>query len=454
MNPPLNGRHRHWLGGTLLGLGLSACAHDPPSKDGRVPVVVADAELCAEHGVLQGVCAKCNPRLAAVFQAKGDWCVEHGLAESFCPICRPAAGGRPAVALTPSDGAPADGTRVRFKTRMAADQAGLVVVAAKGAEWTDGTEVIVRLNWDATRTAAITTTAPGLVVQVLAEVGDPVEAGQTLAVLKSPAAAAIRARRQAADRALEVAVIELKRQRLLFQEGVTSEAVMLDADADLASAQAERDALSAQLSLVGGGSHDSARVRSPMAGVVSARHVRVGQTVELHSAPLFELVDPTHLWAEVDIPETQLSNVTAGQRVQIVLDALPDDVFDGTLATLAPGIDVHTRTARGRIPLANPDLRLRAHFTGTATILGDTATQALVVPEAAVQRAGDVHLVFVREAVDSYLARRVRVLARQGDRVRISGGVAAGDMVVTTGSFLLKTETLKDSIGAGCCDVE
>jgi cobalt-zinc-cadmium efflux system membrane fusion protein len=56
--------------------------------------------------------------------------------------------------------------------------------------------------------------------------------------------------------------------------------------------------------------------------------------------------------------------------------------------------------------------------------------------------------------VDSYVAHRVRVLARQGDRVRIAGGVQPDDPVVTTGSFLLKTETLKDSIGAGCCDVE
>ena len=76
------------------------------------------------------------------------------------------------------------------------------------------------------------------------------------------------------------------------------------------------------------------------------------------------------------------------------------------------------------------------------------------VPAAAVQRAGDANLVFVRQEIDTYVAHRVRVLARQGDRVRISGGVKVGDPVVTTGSFLLKTETLKDSIGAGCCDVE
>jgi len=453
MAPTLSGRLRV-VGSILLGLGLVTCGQDAPPSGEAAVSTVADAGLCAEHGVLDSVCAQCNPRLAAVFQSKGDWCAEHGQAESFCPICRPEAGGRPGVALTPSDGAPADGTRVRFKTRAAAEQAGLEVVAAEGAEWTDGTEVVVRLNWDATRTAALTTTAAGVVVQVMAEEGDPVEQGQVLAVLKSPAAAAVRARLHAASRARDVAAAELDRQRRLLADGVTSEAAMLDADAALAAASAERSALSAELSMVGGGSRDGARLRAPMTGVVRARHVRVGQAVDPQGPPLFELVDPTRLWAEVDIPETALSEVSAGQRVQVRVDALPDDVFDGELATVSPGLDPHTRTARGRIPLDNSDGRLRAHLTGTATILGQTASQALVLPESAVQRAGDVNLVFVRETVDSYLARRVRVLARQGDRVRIAGGVEVGDMVVTTGSFLLKTETLKDSIGAGCCDVD
>jgi len=443
------------LGGVLLGLGgLVACGHDaPPERDGVGVSVATGAELCADHGVLQSVCAKCNPRLAAVFQSKGDWCAEHGLAESFCPVCRPEAGGRPVLEPVPVDGAPPDGTRVRFKTRAAATQAGLEVSPAEAAEWTDGTEVLVRLDWDATRTAAVPPTAPGVVVQVLAEEGDAVEEGQVLAVLKSPTATALRSKLTAARRAREVAATDLDRQTRLRDQGVTSEAAVLDADAALAVATAERDAIAAEVALVGGGS-GGARIRAPMAGVVSVRHVRVGQAVEPGGDLLFELVDPTRLWAEVEVPETELAHVAQGQRVQVRLDAFGDRVFDGTLTALSPAVDPHTRTARGRVPLENPDARLRAQLTGTATILSDRALQALVVPEAAVQRAGDVYLVFVRESVDSYLARRVRVLARQGDRVRIAGGVKAGDAVVTTGSFLLKTETLKDSIGAGCCDVE
>ncbi|GDX83429.1 hypothetical protein LBMAG42_52400 [Deltaproteobacteria bacterium] len=73
---------------------------------------------------------------------------------------------------------------------------------------------------------------------------------------------------------------------------------------------------------------------------------------------------------------------------------------------------------------------------------------------AALERAKGKEMVFVRLEEGLYEARRVEVAARQGATVVLRSGVAPGEDVVTEGSFLLKTETLKDSIGAGCCDVE
>lgn len=48
----------------------------------------AKQEKC-EHGVLKAICARCNPKLAAVYKAKGDWCAEHGRPESQCVPCHP-----------------------------------------------------------------------------------------------------------------------------------------------------------------------------------------------------------------------------------------------------------------------------------------------------------------------------------------------------------------------------
>jgi cobalt-zinc-cadmium efflux system membrane fusion protein len=62
--------------------------------------------------------------------------------------------------------------------------------------------------------------------------------------------------------------------------------------------------------------------------------------------------------------------------------------------------------------------------------------------------------VFVRQADDLYLPRKVVLGSRAGNHTEVLKGLAEGEAVVTTGSFLLKTEILKSSIGAGCCEVE
>lgn len=440
----------------LMGIGLLiGCADDPPAREDPSAVRASDAdpELCAEHGVLEAVCTQCNPALIPVFQAKGDWCDEHGFPDSFCPVCSPDAGGRPAEQDLSADGSPPDGTRVRFKTRDAAELAGLEVVEAAEAAWIGGTEAVARLDWDATRVALVSARSPGVVVSITADVGTQVVPGTALASLRSAHVGGDRSRVSAARRGVSVGLAEVARKRELLESGVTSEREVLAAEQALATAEAELGALEAELGLVGGGSGDAYAVTAPLAGVVTERHASVGQSVD-PAMPLFQVVDPSRMWAELDVSEGDLGRVTAGQEVRIVLDAMPDRTFEGRLDYLAPSVDPQTRTARGRVVLDNPDGALRAHMYGTAHILTDTQSAVVTVPSAAVQAARDVHLVFVRESEDSFVARRVRVVARSGDQVRVAGPVKPGDPVVTTGSFLLKTETLKDSIGAGCCDVD
>jgi cobalt-zinc-cadmium efflux system membrane fusion protein len=76
------------------------------------------------------------------------------------------------------------------------------------------------------------------------------------------------------------------------------------------------------------------------------------------------------------------------------------------------------------------------------------------VPRTAVQRAGGVDVVFVRLSDTRYETRHVTTGAHGDAWVEITRGVSPGEDVVTVGSFLLKTETLKGSIGAGCCEAK
>ena len=414
----------------------------------------AAAGLCKEHGVLEPLCTKCNPALAPVFQAKGDWCADHGFPKSVCPICYPERGGRPAVDVS-ADDAPADGTKVILKGKDTARLAGIETARAVAGRGTAEIVAPVVISYDAGRVAQVTARAPGVVKRVSAEIGSFVSAGATLAVIESAAVSGDQSRVAAARSRVQMAQANHRREAELEKKGISARKEVQEAQQAVREASAELEALQASLRGMGAGSGGRYIVKAPVSGVVTQRTVSIAGYVDSHT-PLFEIVDTSVMWGEVAIAEAELGNVKSGMQVAIVMDGLGGREFRGTIANIAPIIDPQTRTAKARVRLPNGGGMLRANMYGQARIAAGGSHSSAVVPQGAVQRAKSVKLAFVRLKPDEFEARRVQVVpgSGSGDTVEIASGVEPGEEIVVAGSFLLKTETLKDSIGAGCCEVE
>ena len=448
-----------WLLGLLLLAAAAGCGGRATDKaepgqaraQASAGAQAASADgMCEEHGVLEAICTKCNPRLIPIFKAKGDWCEEHGLPESVCPICHPERGGRPAADVA-ADDAPPDGTRVKLKTGDTARLAGILTARAIERKGGGGVPALARIVYDATRVAEINARAPGVIRTLKVDVGAAVKAGAPLAVVDSAEVGADRSRLTSASSRVKVAEENLEREQKLVEEGISARRSISAAQQELDAARAERAALATSLSIVGahGGGPGGYTLVAPLAGVVTRRTASIGHLVEVGEA-LFEVVDTSAMWAELDVPEGDLAAVAVGQEVVVQLDGIAGRELRGALAYVAPEIDPQTRTARARVPLANPDGALRANMFGQARILAAART-TVMVPREAVQRAKSAQLVFVKLGADQFEARRVEVGPGEGDLVEIRKGVRPGEEVATQGSFLLKTETLKESIGAGCC---
>ncbi len=424
----------------------------------------ATAGQCAEHGVLEALCTKCNPSLVPVFQAKGDWCAEHGFPESICPACHPERGGRPAADVA-IDEAPAHGLKVRLEGKETARLAGIDTAEAMEGPSDSSVVGVARIVYDATKVAHATARAAGVVRAVHAEIGAAVRAGAPLASIESAEVGADRARLSAAASREEAAKAAYDRESALREKGISATKDVLAARDAWETARAEHAALRAALGMIGAdgpqsptdsaGSHERMRytVSAPIGGVVSRRSAVVGQMVAADT-PLFEVVDTSTMWAEIDVSESDASLLAEGQSVSVRVEGLGDRTFDGRLIGVSPEVDPHTRTVRARAFLANPDAALRANLLARARVVTSRPRLSVLVPRAAVQRAHGVRLVFVRLDDDLYETRRVALGAVASDLVEVVAGVRPGERVVTEGSFLLKTETLKGSIGAGCCEVE
>jgi cobalt-zinc-cadmium efflux system membrane fusion protein len=237
----------------------------------------------------------------------------------------------------------------------------------------------------------------------------------------------------------------------MFARGVSAKRDVEVAKQALDEARAARQGATSALGVVGARGGSTYALASPIAGTVVRRNATIGHMVGVEEV-LFEIVDTSQMWAEVDVPEAQLSHIKVGKAVTITVENIPDRTFTGVIDYLAPEVSATTRTAKARVALKNPDGVLRANMFARAEIALANAKPTVMVPAAAVQRANGIAVVFVKLADDQYEARRVKLGLTQGALVEIVEGVKAGEAVATTGGFLLKTETLKGAIGAGCCE--
>lgn len=447
---------------TLVVLGLLAGSAAACRQESAPATVTSTADAGAdgicEHGVLKPICPKCNPKLAAVFQAKGDWCKEHGMPETVCPLCHPERGGRPEhdVSMKPSDtkpddDVPPDGTKVRLKSKDAARLVGMTTAVAETRNVGDGVTVVARIAYDARKVGQVNARSRGVVRSLHAEIGTKVEKGTVLAELESGEVGADRSRARGAAVRIDTAQKSFDRLQALLKDGLSTERELNEARRELEAAKAEHSALAAGLALAGGaGAGGVYALAAPLAGVVTKRTATIGKLVGTEEV-LFEIVDTSAMWAELEVPERELPRISREQETVLELDGLSGRKFRGKVAFVSPALDPHTRTASARVPLDNAEGNLRANMFGNARILSGTARSGVFVPASAVQRVKTAYVVFIRTADDVFETRRVTPGGREGTALEITSGLKTGEIVVVEGSFLLKTEISKDAIGSGCC---
>jgi Cu(I)/Ag(I) efflux system membrane fusion protein len=184
-------------------------------------------------------------------------------------------------------------------------------------------------------------------------------------------------------------------------------------------------------------------LRSAASGVVLEKNVTKGQRV-MAGDPLFRVADLGTVWVEGDIYEQDLHAIRAGQTAFAAFDAYPGEEWRGRIAYVYPTLSPETRTARVRVALINPGLRLMPGMYATLRISGSrsaTPSPVLTVPRGAVLATGERQLVFVKLRDGRLEPRAVATGATSDERVEILRGVVLGDTVVASATFLVDAES-------------
>jgi cobalt-zinc-cadmium efflux system membrane fusion protein len=240
----------------------------------------------------------------------------------------------------------------------------------------------------------------------------------------------------------------------LNKEVQEAQAAVETARVDVAHIRDEMRALGAPIPEGSRHSHDRdtslVALRAPVSGKVTERLVNAGAGIEA-GKPLFTISNLSTVWVIANVPEAQVGSIRTGTPAEIRSAALGSNAIAGSVSYINPQLNEETRTAQVRIEVANrsetlkPGMFVEVGFQAG----GGTAANDLMVSAAAIQRIGDRTVVFVpRESEPgSFEVREVEVGGESDGYAKVLSGLKLGEQVVTKGSFTLKTQLMKGSMG-------
>ncbi len=392
-----------------------------------------------------------------------DWCEAHGVALSECEQCNIELqrGGTFSVAEREPEEGECPNCLVRITlAKGVAEEIGLESTPVKSQAVSERLEANAETMYPPSAYARVAPLIPGIVREVPVQLGQQVEAGAVLVVIESTQMG--QAKAQYLNR-LELLALREERhaqEKGLYEKKLSLRSKLLDAEALVSEAQLEVQESAQRLAGLGLPSDAIAKlvrtkdtsptveVIAPFDGMVTELNTVIGERASPEK-PLVAVADMSRMWIAIDIYAQDLPRVEIGQKVYFRLPALQSKRFRGKIVASAGAVDEQTRTIRFFADLKNRDGLLRAHMFGRAKIVIKPAEPKLLIPKAALQDDGDCKLVFIQLKDNVFRSRGVELGAVFQNGYEVTAGLQEGDRVVTTGSFLLKTEILRGQIGAG-----
>lgn len=259
------------------------------------------------------------------------------------------------------------------------------------------------------------------------------------------------ARQEQARLELQVGQTHYQREARLQKSGLVADGESFQAQQEFRRSQSQAQATRDLLLSYGAepaGRSGLTRIHSPRAGVVLERLKAPGERVEAGEAVL-SLLDPSRLWAWVDLPESEVEKVALGSRALLRVKAYPEREFWGRVSFITPVADPDTKKIRARLELDNADLKLRPNMFAQVTLNRGKGRKMLAVPVASLARVENQDVVYIEEESGHYHRRPVKLGELQGFWAEILQGLKPGEKVVSRGTASLQAEDLKATMGDG-----
>ncbi|MCB9796484.1 MAG: efflux RND transporter periplasmic adaptor subunit [Alphaproteobacteria bacterium] len=182
-------------------------------------------------------------------------------------------------------------------------------------------------------------------------------------------------------------------------------------------------------------------VRAPQSGFVLHKNIVEGARVSAGS-DLYRIGNLQKIWVTAEVYEHDAPWVEVGQRAQLELTNLGQDVIEGEVSYIYPTLNPRSRTLTVRLEFDNPGVKLKPGMFATVYVEYRRQEDTLAVPTEAILHSGRRELVFVAHGEGRFEPREISTGLQGDDRVtEVTKGLSEGELVVTSGQFLVDSES-------------
>jgi len=180
-------------------------------------------------------------------------------------------------------------------------------------------------------------------------------------------------------------------------------------------------------------------VDSPASGLITERMALPNMYVQ-PGTKLYSVADLSTVWVYAQVFQNDLGRIRMGDSAEVTVDSYPGRIFAGRVSFIWPQLDQTTRTAKVRLEIPNPELKLSLGMFVNVKLAIALGRQ-LAIPAAGVFQSGTRQIAFVDRGSGYFEPREIEIGARAADDVVVTKGLKAGDRIVTSANFLMDSES-------------
>lgn len=279
----------------------------------------------------------------------------------------------------------------------------------------------------------------GIVASANFSLGDFVKKGQLLAEIRSTDLNEFKTELRATEAELKVAKRELESVSSMYQDGISSQKELLEAEEDVQVLESKLRAAKSNLSMFNGQNKEGVyQIIAPQDGYIVTKSIVTGMTLTDTDEPLFTIANLNDVWIMANVYATSMRYVNPNALVQVSTLAYPDEKFDGKISTISQVFDAEERVLKARIVMNNHEMKLRPGMSAEIHLLiDDKQGEALAVPNNAIIFDNNQNYVVTYKDACHQEIRQITPITKNSEYTYIQGGVQEGETVITTNELLI-----------------